>query len=145
MSSNGMFVLIAIVTSTNTTCSQATLEQNSQLWHNRMRHLSYVGLKFLVSKQMVNGLPSITTPQDLCTHCLVGKKHRNVMSKRSLWRALKKLQLVHANLYDPIRPSSSSNKKYFLSFINDMSRKTWVYFLSEKAKTFSFFKVSKQW
>jgi len=65
-------------------------------------HLSYDGLKIPVSKQLVNGLPSITTPQDLCTHCLAGKQHRNAMSKKSLWRASEKLQLVHANMCGPI-------------------------------------------
>ena len=91
MSSSRMFVLTATMVSVNTTCFQATLEQNSQLWHNGLGHLSYDGLKTLVSKQLVNGLPSITTPQDLCTHCLAGKQHRHAMPKKSLWRASKKL------------------------------------------------------
>jgi len=65
------------------------------------------------------------------------------MSKKSLWRALEKLQLVHVYLCGPTQPSSNSNKKYFVSFIDDMSRKTWVYFLREKGETFSLFKSFK--
>jgi len=82
-----MFMLTATMVSTKTTCFQAILDQNSQLWHNRFGHLSYDGLKILVSKQLVNGLSSITTPQDLCTHYLAGKQHRNAISNKSLWRA----------------------------------------------------------
>jgi len=138
-----MFVLSAPIVSTKATCLQVNLKQDSQLWHNRLGHLSYDGLKMPVSKQMVKGLPSITTPKDLCTHYLAGKQHHNAMTKRSLWRALKNLQLIHADLCGPIRPVSSSNKRYILSFIDDLSRKTWVYFLSEKSEAFHYFKIFK--
>jgi len=50
MSSNRMFVLTTTMVSTKTSCFQATLDQNSQLWHHRLGYLSYDGLKILVSK-----------------------------------------------------------------------------------------------
>ena len=143
MSGNRMFVLIETMGAETTTCLQVDLEDNSQLWHNRLGHLSYDGLKPLVSKQMVKGLSSITTPRNICAHCLAGKQHRNAMPKKILWRASKKLQFVHADICGPIQPTLSSNKRYILSFIDDLSRKTWVYFLSEKSKTLSFFKSFK--
>jgi len=83
-----MFVLTATrAPPISTTCFQVELEQDSQLWHNRLGHLSYDRLKTLASKQMVNGLPSIAIPQEVCTHCLNGKQHRSAMSKKSSWRA----------------------------------------------------------
>jgi len=84
MSGNRMFVLIETMGAETTTCLQVDLEDNSQLWHNRLGHLSYDGLKPLVSKQMVKGLSSITTPRNICAHCLAGKQHRNAMPKKSL-------------------------------------------------------------
>ena len=51
---------------------------------------------------MVNGLPSISIPQEVCTHCLTRKQHRSAMSKKSSWRASEKLQLIHADLCGPI-------------------------------------------
>ena len=114
-----------------------------ELWHNRLGHLSYNGLKMLSSKKLVNGLPSITTTIDLCTCCLVEKQYRKSIPRKSLWRASNKLQLVHADLCEPIKPISSNNKRYILSFIDDFSRKTWVYFLHEKSETFSLFKIFK--
>jgi len=95
-------------------------ENNSQLWHNRIGHLSYDGLNTLASKQMVTGLPRITTLQNICTQCLVGKQHKNTMSKKGVWKASKSLQLIHADLCGPIKPTSSNNKRYFLSFIDDL-------------------------
>ena len=43
MSSSRMLVLTTTMVSVNITCFQATLEHNSQLWHNRLGHLSYDG------------------------------------------------------------------------------------------------------
>jgi len=49
-----MFILTATMATTNTTCFHVELESHSQLWHNRLGHLSYDVLKTLVFKQMVN-------------------------------------------------------------------------------------------
>ena len=40
----------------------------------------------------------------------------------------------------PITPESFSGKRYFISFVDDFSRKTWVYFLKEKSEVFEMFK-----
>jgi transposase InsO family protein len=65
------------------------------------------------------------------------------MPKKSLWRASKKLQLVHADICGPIKPNSNSNKRYILSFIDDFTRKTWIYFLHEKSEAFAMFRNFK--
>jgi len=89
MNASRMFVLTAAMGID--TCLQMNAENNSQLWHNRLGHLSYDGLNTLASKQMVTGLPRITVPKNICTQCLAGKQHRNTMSKKGVWRASKKL------------------------------------------------------
>ena len=43
---------------------------------------------------------------------------------------------MHLDLCGPIKPSSNSDKRYILSFIDDLTRKTWVYFLHEKLEAF---------
>ena len=43
----------------------------------------------------------------------------------------------------PIKPTSNSDKRYILSFIDDLTRKTWVYFLHEKSEAFVTFKNYK--
>jgi len=143
MKENRMFVLTATKVPLNPMCFQMELQEESQLWHNRFGHLSYSGLKTLSSKQMVNGLPAVTVPREICTYCLTGKQHRKPMPKKSLWRVSNKLQLVHADICGPINPMSSSNKRYILSFIDDFARKIWLYFLNKKSETFSLFKRFK--
>ena len=50
---------------------------------------------------------------------------------------------MHLDICGPIRPISNNNKRYFISFIDDCSRKVWVYFLTEKSEAFYTFKRFK--
>lgn len=50
------------------------------------------------------------------------------------------MELVHTNLCGPMRTPSQSQNKYFILFIDDLSRMTWVYFLKEKSEAFEIFK-----
>lgn len=65
------------------------------------------------------------------------------MPKKSLWRASKQLQLVHSDICGPIKPASNGDKRYIIIFIDDLTRKTWVYFLHEKSEAFVTFKNFK--
>jgi transposase InsO family protein len=147
ISTNRMFVVRATMIPKATTCLQVVIEDESYLWHCRFGHVSFKGLRTLQSKRMVNGLPSglpsPTACAQVCTTCLIGEQHRESIPKKSLWRASQKLELVHADICGPINPASNSNKRYFLSFIDDFSRKTWIYFLHEKSEAFTMFKRYK--
>lgn len=92
---------------------------------------------------MVIGLPVLKPSKQICTTCLIGKQHREAMPKQSQWRASKKLQLVHSDICGPIKPASHSDKRYILSFIDDLTRKTWIYFLNEKSEAFTTFQHYK--
>jgi len=93
---------------------------------------------------MVRGLPQLEASNITCTNCFTGKQHRNPIPKPSEWRASKVLELVHADICDPIQPISNSGKQYFLSFIDDYNRKSWVYLLLEKLEALDFFKSYKK-
>jgi len=144
MTTNRMFVLLAsVVLQETSTFLQLATEDSSQLWHRRFGHLSYKGLRTLQYKQMVKGLPLVKASNKSCTECFVGKQHRDAIPKKSQWRASHKLQLVHADICGPITPNSNSNKRYFISFIDDFSRKVLIYFLAEKSEAFTTFKNYK--
>jgi len=51
MKENRMFVLTATMISTKS-CFQVELKHNYELWHNRLGHLSYNGLRTLSSKKL---------------------------------------------------------------------------------------------
>jgi len=97
------------------------------------------GLHTLKHKNMVEGLPQIVAPNTTCEACMKGKQHQIPFPIKNKWRATEKLGLVHAHLCGPITPASSSQKRYFLCFVDDFSRKAWTYFLL----TFYHFKCFK--
>ena len=53
------------------------------------------------------------------------------------------LQFVHSDLCGPLSVVSFSGYKYFLTFIDDFSRRTWVYFLKLKSEVFNKFLAFK--
>jgi transposase InsO family protein len=58
-------------------------------------------------------------------------------------RATKHLELVHSDICGPINPQSNGGNRYFITFADDFSRKTWTYLLSDKASAFDEFKKFK--
>jgi hypothetical protein len=143
MAANRMFILLATMITQPLNCLIASMDDLSDLWHRRYGHVNNKSLKTLESKQLVKGLPKFKATNTACTVCHRGKQHRAVIPKKSQWRASRRLQLVHADLCGPITPTSNSLKRYLLCFIDDFSRKAWIYFLAEKSETFAMFKAFK--
>jgi transposase InsO family protein len=141
MITNRMFVMLA--EQHNDACLQVTQEDLTGLWHRRFGHLHQKGLQCLEHKQMVEGMPKIKETNKVCEVCSKGKQHRDEMPKKANWRASEKLQLIHSDLCGPITPTTMSNKRYILTFIDDFSRKTWIYLLAEKGETFEKFRHFK--
>ncbi|KAK4423221.1 Retrovirus-related Pol polyprotein from transposon TNT 1-94 [Sesamum alatum] len=72
---------------------------------------------------MVMDLPQLIKLSRVCKECLYGKQQRDPFPKKSAWRAELPLQLIHSNVCGPIQPISNSNKRYFISIIDDCTRK----------------------
>ena len=143
MTYNRMFAVLARCPPKEQKCLSMMTTDQADLWHCRYGHLSWNGLKVIQQKNMVEGLPKLKASQKVCENCLVGKQHRDPFPKESLWRASKILQLIHADICGPINPISNSKKRYLITFIDDFSRKTWVYFLVEKSEAYATFKTYK--
>jgi transposase InsO family protein len=78
----------------------------------------------------------------VCNGCAQGKNIKNLFSKRDS-KEKGVLELIHSNSCGPMPSSSISRYVYYVSFIDDYSRKTWVYFLKSKDEVFSKFKEFK--
>ena len=92
---------------------------------------------------MVKGLPYIDHPNEVCEGCILGKHHRLSFAKQVRWRASNHLELVHTDACRPLKPMSNGKNRYFLTFIDDYSSKTWMYFLERKSEVFDTFKEFK--
>ena len=49
------------------------------------------------------------------------------------------LDLVHSDVCGPMSVHSFSGYSYYVTFIEDYSRKTWIYFLKAKSEVFNWF------
>ena len=122
---------------------KAQTSNDSWLWHKRYGHLNFHSLKVLHQKGMAYGLPRIEEHNEVCEGCALGKQHRQPFPKGVAWRAKNILELVHTDVCGPMRTTSHGGNKYFILFIDDYSRMTWVYFMKERSQVFSIFKKFK--
>ena len=79
----------------------------------------------------------------VCSGCVLEKHHQDSFDKRASWHASVPLELVHSDLCGPLPSASFSGFKYFLTFIDDYSRCTWVYFLKLKSELSNIFLAYK--
>jgi hypothetical protein len=91
---------------------------------------------------MVEGMSNFSLDFDFCEHCLYGKQNRVRIPSGGM-RAKGILQLVHSDVFGPLLVPSLGKSLYYVSFIDDFSRKTWIYFLRKKSKVFDRFKEFK--
>ena len=92
---------------------------------------------------MVKGFPLINRPERVCEGCTFGKQHKETFLVGKSYRARIPLEIVHSDICGPMQTSSMGGCNYFLIFIDDYSRKTWVYFLKHKSDAFSCFQQFK--
>ena len=116
----------------------ATQEDSTpNLWHRRLAHISEKGLPILAKKSLSPFAKGMSLKP--CDYCLLGKQHRvsfHILSTRKS----NVLDLVYSDVCDPIDVESLGGNKYFVTFIDDASRKVWVYFLKTKDQVFKHFK-----
>lgn len=89
------------------------------------------------------GLPDMDYEGTFCEKCVLSKQTRTSFQNKAEYQAKHILELIHTDICGPITPKSFSGKRYLISFIDDFSRKTWVYFLKEKSEAFEVFKKFK--
>ena len=79
---------------------------------------------------------------DFYESSILGKQKQVSLKKIGRVPVNEKLELVHTDVWGPTSVSSTKGKQYFVTFIDDHSRKVWVYFLRHK---FEVFEASKRW
>src|ERR1044072_1093146 len=92
---------------------------------------------------MVLGLPLIRHPEKICDKCLISKQPRGSFSSFTPTRTTGVLDVVYSDVCRPCEVPSLGVNKYFVSFVDDFSRKIWVSLLKLKNEVFSEFKVFK--
>jgi len=74
-----------------------------------------------------------------CESCQFAKHHRSSSSPRINKRASFAFELVHSDVWGPCPVVSKHGFKYFVTFVDDYSRMTWIYFMKNRSEVFSHF------
>ena len=114
---------------------------SSELWHRRLSHIDYKAFPYVT--KVVTWLPYLNIDHEgNCKGCARGKNIKNPFPK-SETKTKGTLELIHSNVCRPIPSISLSGYEYYVTFIDDYSRKTWIYFLKNKSEVFGKFKEFK--
>jgi hypothetical protein len=116
----------------------AEATNSSSIWHQRLGHMSEKGMKIMQSKGKMSNLKHVNF--GVCEHCILGKQRKVSFSKAGRNLKLEKLELVHTDVWGPAPVKSLGGSRYYVTFIDDSTRKVWVYFLKNKSDVFSVFK-----
>jgi hypothetical protein len=112
------------------------------LWHQRLGHIREKGLRLLHGKGMVEGMCKFSLDFYFYEHYVYGMKNR-VRFPFGATREEGILQLYHNDVFGPVSVPSLGKFVYYVSFIDEVSRNTWIYFLRNKSEVFDRFKEFK--
>jgi hypothetical protein len=112
------------------------------LWHQRLGHIREKGLRLLHGKGMVQGMSNFSLDFDFYEHYVYEKQNRVRFSSGATREGII-LQLVQSDVFGPVLVPSLGKYVYYVSFIDDFLRNTWIYFLRKKYKVFDMFKEFK--
>ncbi|GJW75361.1 retrovirus-related pol polyprotein from transposon TNT 1-94 [Tanacetum coccineum] len=108
------------------------------LWHNRLGHINYRTMKDMLKQGIIsyNG-----EHKDKCEICVQAKMKRKPFPKVD--RQSEILELVHSDICELNGQLTRGGNRYFITFIDDCSRYTYVYLLKSKDQAFETFKIYK--
>jgi hypothetical protein len=92
---------------------------------------------------MVTSFPMVSCRDSICFRCVLEKDHQDHFDKCASLHPLAPLHLMHSDLCGLLPVVSFSGFKYFLTFTDDYSRHTSVYFLKLKGEVFDMFLAYK--
>jgi transposase InsO family protein len=118
-----------------------SIETPCELWHRILAHINYKALPYV--RKVVTDLPEFKVDHEgVCKGCAQGNNINNPFPKRDN-KTEGILELIHSNVCGPMPSTSLRGYVYYVSFIDDYSRKNWVYFLKSKDEVLIKFKEFK--
>ena len=117
------------------------LRSQANLWHQRLGHFHTRGIQRMMASNAVTGLPHLHFSSiHGCNSCHLGKQARTKMPKTATHRASQILELVHSDVCGPFKINSTGGARYFVTFVDDFSRKLWIFFISQKSQVLEKFR-----
>ncbi|TYZ67568.1 hypothetical protein PybrP1_000198, partial [[Pythium] brassicae (nom. inval.)] len=115
--------------------SKAPQMSKSYLWHLRLGHIGHDGLDAIVKQKLGVGIDIASVNKwELCSGCALGKQTRVRFQSTASERAKNVLDVVHSDVCGPMQTTTFSDKRYFVTFIDDKSRFCVVFLLRSKSE-----------
>ena len=117
-------------------CNKVSLLQNEnlKLWHNRLGHPNF--------NYMSRMFPSLCSnaSEFHCDSCEKAKHHRTSF-RSNPYKPSKPFTIIHSDLWGPSSTSNRTHSKWFITFIDDHTRVSWVYLLKSKTEVYHTFRT----
>lgn len=109
--------------------------QQIWLWHRRLGHPSFGYLQHLLPDLFSN----VEISDFKCDTCILAKSHRATYPL-SINKSDTPFALIHSDVWGPSPLSTVSGVRWFVIFIDDCTRMTWLYLIKNKDEVFSIFR-----
>ena len=113
----------------------------SRLWYMRLGHAGEKSLQTLAMQGLLKGAK--TCKLDFCEQCVLGKQKR-VKFGTAIHNTEGILDYIHTDVWGPTKTASLGGKHYIVTFVDDFSKRVWVYTLKSKDEVFETFLVWKK-
>ena len=108
-----------VVGGVNAATKSDSRNDDTLLWHMRLKHMSEKGMIKLHKRNLVKGVKSCKL--DFCKFCVLGKQCFGF--KTAMHKIERILDYVHSDVWGLVRVASMGGSVYFMTFIDDFSRK----------------------
>jgi hypothetical protein len=100
-------------------------------WHHRLGHLCGTRLSTLIKSECLG--PTHVESSFHCKGCHLGKQVQ-LSYFTSDSHSAKPFDLIHSDVWGPAPFASKGGHKYYVIFIDDHSRYTWIYFMKRRSE-----------
>ncbi|MCO5582061.1 hypothetical protein L7F22_035952 [Adiantum nelumboides] len=116
-----------------------------EIWHKRIGHANVQRLKTMQSQELVIGLPifKVADMQKVCEACQFGKQAKESFPHDKHVSSNVLEELMHSDVWGSAKTASMGGCRFYVTFIDDHTRKVWVYFMKEKSAVFTHFQNFK--
>ena len=105
------------------------------IWHQKLGHLSISYMKYLFSSMISN----LDIFEFSCQTCILAKSHR-VSYLTNSNKSCIPFALIHFDVWEPTSYSDNFGFRWFVTFIDDCTRMTWLYLMKHKNEVFNKFR-----
>ena len=95
----------------------------------RLGHVGEKSLQILTKQGLLKGTKACKL--EFCEHCVLGKQRR-VKFGTAIHNTKDILDYVHSDVWGPAKTPSIGGRHYFVTFVDDFSRRVWVFTMKNK-------------